>query len=145
MGLPTGGPHGAVLCNDAKGRIIFDAVPWDAFDMELDKDELTPLEDLKNDFNVASDEDARNWEKRSIELFENTEYGVVGLLGGVGLGDAAMVSGPFVKHPKGVRRVDDWLLAHMLYPEYIREVFRYQTDIMLKNLEIYKQAVGNRI
>lgn len=128
-----------------KGGSFFDAAPRDAFDMELDEDELTPLEDFKNDFNVASDEDARYWEKRSIELFENTEYGVVGLLGGAGLGDAAMVPGPFVKHPKGVRRVDDWLLAHMLYPEYIREVFRYQTDIMLKNLEIYKQAVGDRI
>lgn len=128
-----------------KDGSFFDSAPRAAFDMDLDEEELTPLEDFKDDFSVASDEDARYWEKRSIELYENTEYGVIGLLGGAGLGDAAMVPGPFVKHPKGIRRVEDWLLAHVLYPDYIREVFRYQTDIMLKNLEIYKQAVGDRI
>ncbi|MDY3917561.1 MAG: uroporphyrinogen decarboxylase family protein [Candidatus Limivivens sp.] len=128
-----------------KDGSFFDAAPRAAFDMDLDEEDLTPLEDFKEDFSVASDEEARYWEKRSIELYENTEYGIVGLLGGAGLGDAAMVPGPFTKHPRGIRRVDDWLLAHMLYPEYIREIFRYQTDIMLKNLEIYKQAVGDRI
>ena len=128
-----------------KDGSFFDSAPRAAFDMDLDEEELTPLEDFKDDFSVASDEDARYWEKRSIELYENTEYGVIGLLGGAGLGDAAMVPGPFVKHPKGIRRVEDWLLAHVLYPDYIYEVFRYQTDIMLKNLEIYKQAVGDRI
>lgn len=124
---------------------FFDTAPRAAFDMDMDEGELTPLQDFKEDFSVALDEEARHWEKCSIELYENTEYGIVGLLGGAGLGDAAMVPGPFIKHPRGIRRVDDWLLAHILYPEYIREVFRYQTDIMLKNLEIYKQAVGDRI
>lgn len=128
-----------------KNGSFFDAAPRAEFDMDLDEDELTPLEDFKDDFSVASDADARYWEKRSIDLYQNTEYGIVGLLGGAGLGDSAMIPGPFVKHPKGIRRLEDWLLAHVLYPEYIREIFRYQTDIMLKNLEIYKQAVGDRI
>ena len=128
-----------------KNGSFFDAAPRPAFDMELDEEELTPLEDFKDDFSVATDEEARYWENRSVTLYQNTEYGIVGLLGGAGLGDAAMVPGPFIKHPKGIRRVDDWLLAHILYPEYIREIFRYQTDIMLKNLEIYRQAVSDRI
>lgn len=128
-----------------KGGSFFDAAPREAFDMDLDEEDLTPLEDFKDDFKVMSDEEARHWEEKSIELYKNTDYGIVGILGGGALGDAAIIPGPAVKHPKGIRRVDDWLLAHMLYPEYIREVFRYQTDIMLKNLEIYKQAVGDRI
>ena len=41
--------------------------------------------------------------------------------------------------------MDDWLMAHAMYPDYIKAVFRYQTDIMLKNLQIYKEAVGDRI
>ena len=32
-----------------------------------------------------------------------------------------------------------------MYPDYVKELFRVQTDIMLKNLEIYHQAVGERI
>lgn len=128
-----------------KGGSFFDSAPRAEFDMDLDEDELTPLEDFKDDFSIASDADARYWEERSIDLYQNTQYGIVGLLGGAGLGDSAMIPGPFIKHPKGIRRLEDWLLAHVLYPEYIREIFRYQTDIMLKNLEIYKQAVGDRI
>ena len=33
----------------------------------------------------------------------------------------------------------------MMYPDYINAVFDLQTEVMLKNLEIYKQAVGDRI
>jgi len=128
-----------------KGGSFFDAVSREEFDWDLDEEDLTPLEDFKNDFFVASDEEARYWEQKSLELYHNTDYGIVGLLGGAGLGDAAMIPGPFLKHPKGIRRVDDWLMAHAMYPNYIKEVFRYQTDIMLKNLEIYRQAVGERI
>lgn len=36
-------------------------------------------------------------------------------------------------------------MAQLMYPDYVKAVFRYQTDIMLKNLEIYHQAVGERI
>ena len=128
-----------------KGGSFFDSVPRERFDWDLDEEDLTPLEDFKEDFSVASDEEARYWEKKSIELYENTDYGIVGMIGGGGLGDAAMIPGPAVKHPKGIRRVDDWLMAHSMYPDYIKAVFRYQTDIMLKNLEIYRQAVGERI
>ena len=124
---------------------FFDGAPRAAFDWDLEEEDLTPLADFKADFNVATDEEARYWEKKSYELHDGTDYGIVGLLGGAGLGDAAMIPGPFVKHPRGIRRVDDWLMAHAMYPDYIKEVFRYQTDIMLKNLEIYKQAVGDRI
>lgn len=128
-----------------KGGSFFDSVPRARFDWDLDEEDLKPLEDFKDDFAVVSDEEARYWEKKSIELYENTDYGIVGMLGGGALGDAAVIPGPAVKHPRGIRRVDDWLMAHSLYPDYIRAVFRYQTDIMLKNLEIYRQAVGERI
>jgi len=36
-------------------------------------------------------------------------------------------------------------MAHVLYPDYIKTVFRMQTDTMLKNLKMYKEAVGDRI
>lgn len=53
--------------------------------------------------------------------------------------------GSVFMYPQGIRRFDEWLMAHMLFPEYIQEVFEMQTEVMLKNLEIYRQAVGSRI
>lgn len=110
-----------------------------------DEDELTPAEDFKDDFGVMDEETARYLEEKSKVLYEGTDYAIIGNLGGAGLGDSAMVPGPHVLAPKGIRKFDDWLMAHMLYPEYIQEVFEIQTQTMLKNLEIYRQAVGNRI
>lgn len=115
------------------------------FDMDLDEEDLRPLEDFAGDFAVCTDKEARYWEKESKRLYEGTDYAVIGILGGAGLGDFASVPGPSVKHPRGIRKIEDWLTAHILFPDYIREVFRLQTDVMLKNLQIYKEAVGDRI
>jgi uroporphyrinogen-III decarboxylase len=106
---------------------------------------MNPREDFKDDFQVATDEDARHWEEESRRLYEGTQYAIMGVLGGGGLGDAALVPGPTVKHPKGIRMLSDWLMAMAAYPDYIEEVFAMQTEVMLKNLEIYRQAVGEHI
>ena len=111
----------------------------------VDEDHLTPVEDFKDSFAVHTEETCRYWERKSRELFEGTEYAVMGVLGGAGLGDAAELPGPFLTKVKGIRRMDEWLMAHLLFPEYIEEVFAYQTEIALKNLELYRQSVGERI
>jgi len=36
-------------------------------------------------------------------------------------------------------------VAHYIYPDYIKEVYDLYTEIALKNLELYKQAVGDKI
>ncbi len=112
---------------------------------EFDEDALTPKQDFEKDFAVMTDETARYLEKRSKELYEGTSQAVIGNLGGGGLGDSALVPGPHVREPKGIRRFEDWLMAHLLYPDYLKEVFSMQTEVMLKNLEIYREAVGDRI
>lgn len=112
---------------------------------EFDEDDLTPEEDWKEAFSVMSDESALHYEQEAKRLFEETDYAIIGNLGGGGLGDAAILPGPAEKHPKGIRNMEDWLMAHVLYPEYVEAVFEMQTQVMLKNLEIYRQAVGDRI
>ena len=112
---------------------------------EVDEEDLAPALDFKDDFSIPDDGDARYWEETSRRLYEETEYGILGIFGGAGLGDAAAVPGPFLKHPKGIRSMEGWLMAHLLYPEYIREVFSMQTEAALKGLEVYREAVGDRI
>jgi hypothetical protein len=58
---------------------------------DFDEDNLTPFEDYKDDFAVVSDKQAKLWEQKAEELYKNTEYGIIGNLGGFGLGDVATV------------------------------------------------------
>ena len=113
---------------------------------DFDEDNLTPIEDFKDDFSVMNDETAREIEKRSYELYDGTEYGIIGMFGGGSFGDVFLLPACSQKQaPKGIRKLEDWLMAHLLYPEYIKEIYTMQSEIILKNLEIYKQAVGNRV
>jgi uroporphyrinogen-III decarboxylase len=112
---------------------------------EVDEDRLTPVEDYKDSYTVKTEEDCIYWEKESTRLYEETDLAIMGVLGGMGIGDAAEIPGPFLKHPRGIRDIEGWLIAHILHPEYIHAVFEYQTEAALKNLEMYRQAVGDRI
>ncbi|MEG0913947.1 MAG: uroporphyrinogen decarboxylase family protein [Oscillospiraceae bacterium] len=134
-------------CCMPKNGSFFDNVAHttEAFDWDIDEADLTPISDYKEDFAVATDEDARYWEEESKRLYSETNYAIMGVLGGAGLGDVATIPGPTIRNPKGIRTIEGWLTAHAMFPDYISEIFEYQTDIMLKNLEIYKQAVGERI
>lgn len=112
---------------------------------QVDEDNLTPVEDFKENYKLVSEEDCVYWEGESRRLFEETEFAVLGVLGGMGLGDVAEIPGPFIRNPQGIRDIEGWLVAHILYPDYIKAVFEYQTETALKNLELYRQAVGDRI
>ncbi|GHU65463.1 methyltransferase [Spirochaetia bacterium] len=111
----------------------------------VDEDNLTPVEDYKDNYTIASDEDCRYWEHESKRLYEETGFAIMGVKGGMGLGDVAEIPGPFLTNPKGIRDIESWLMAHIIYPDYVKAVFEYETDIALKNLEMYRQAVGDRI
>ncbi|MFI3168248.1 MAG: uroporphyrinogen decarboxylase family protein [Bacillota bacterium] len=112
---------------------------------EMDEDDLDALSHWKDQYAVYSDYVARRIEEDSIDLYNNTQLGIVGIFGGMGIGDAASLPGVGLLSPKGIRRYEDFMMAHYLYPEYIHELFSYQAEVAIKNLEIYKQAVGDRI
>jgi hypothetical protein len=111
----------------------------------FDESNLTPIEDFKENYTLKTEEDCVHWERESKHLYEETDYAIFGVMGGMGLGDIAEIPGPFIRHPKGIRDMPNWLMAHLAFPEYIEAIFDYQTEIALKNLEMYRQAVGDRI
>jgi hypothetical protein len=111
----------------------------------IDEDNLTPIEDFKENYTIKNEEDCTYWEKESKRLYEETGFAIMGVLGGMGLGDVAEILGPFIKNPRGIRDIEGWLMAHILYPDYIRAIFEYQTEVALKNLKMYREAVGDRI
>ncbi len=139
-------PQGDRTCNPSvkmpKNGLFFDSIDRSK---PIDESNLTPIEDFKESFGILTDETAKYFEKESKKLFESTDYAVIGNFGGGALGSPALLPGPNLKNPKGIRKIDEWLMAHLLFPDYVKSVLEYQTENYLKNIEIYKQAVGERI
>lgn len=125
-----------------EGGYFFDSIDRSG---DIDEDDLNPRKDYKDSFSVFDDETANYLETESRRLFEETGYAIVGNWAGGAFGDVALLPAPFLKSTRGIRKIDDWLAAHILYPDYILEVFEMQAEVALKNLEIYRQAVGERI
>jgi hypothetical protein len=109
----------------------------------------TPTRDGRADFaeqySVYTDEECRYFEEQSRYWYESTSFGLIGQLAGGSLGDIAHIPGPNMVNPQGIRQPIEWFIAHKTQPEYIRDVFAYQTEIALQNASLYWQAVGSRV
>jgi len=125
-----------------KGGFYFDAT---VRSKPVEDDDLPDPADNLEEFALLGDEALRKIEHDVRELYENTDYAIVGGPGGTGLGDIAFVPGVSLRDPKGVRDIADWYMSPLIRPEYIKEVFDRQTDIAVENLKLYFEAVGDRV
>ena len=126
-----------------KGGFYFDAT---VRAKPVEDDDLLDSADNLEEFGLLTDEALRKIELETADLYDNTEYAIVGGgPGGTGLGDIALVPGTMLRDPKGVRDIEDWYMSPLLRPDYVCEVFDKQTDIAVENLKRYRDAVGNRI
>lgn len=112
---------------------------------EYDEEELDGRRDFQEQFPLMADMELDDLSKKAKDLYENTEYGIVGHLPGMGLGSPAHIPGPSLKKTPGIRKIDEWYMAHYMYPDYIHEIFSMQVEAALENLKRYHQAVGDRI
>ena len=112
---------------------------------DLSKHDFHARKDYADQYTVFSEEDCKYYETTSKLLYETTNYAIFGnfFLGGVG--DIFHIPAPWLENPKGIRDLEDWIVAHFDHPDYIREFFDMQKEIQLKNLELYHEAVGDRI
>ena len=112
---------------------------------DLSNHDFNARKDYADQYSVFSDDDCRYYEQTSSDLYEETDYAVFGnfFLGGVG--DIFHIPGAWLEHPKGIRDIQDWIIAHYDHPDYVKDFFEMQAEITLKNLELYRHAVGNRI
>ena len=125
-----------------KGGYYFDAIVRQE---PIDEDNLRPEDWIDGQCGIFSDEDLTYLQQQADDLYANTDLSLNYWFGQGGLGDIAVVPGPGVKHPKGIRDQAEWYMAHMLYPDYIKGIYQMQTDIALENLKLAYQALGNKI
>ncbi|MGA9060551.1 MAG: uroporphyrinogen decarboxylase family protein [Terracidiphilus sp.] len=109
----------------------------------FDEDNLNPEDNLE-EFKPISRDDLDHL-VRATQNAAETELGVIASIGGTALGDIALVPGPFLKHPKGIRDVTEWYVSTSSRQDYIHKVFERQCEIAIENLARVQKAIEDRI
>ncbi len=108
---------------------------------ELDEDTLDPRDNTE-EFVPFSDE-------LLAQILENcadaraTGRAVILNMPGTGLGDISKIPGPGLKHPKGIRDIEEWYISLSLRPDHVKNILEIQTEIGLENLKRLHQAGGD--
>jgi len=110
----------------------------------LDESTLNP-EDNVEEFGPISAEDLAYFARETERLFTETDKAIFANFGGTGFGDIARVPAPGLKHPRGIRDVEEWYISTLARQDYIYQVFEKQCELGLANLEKIFGAVGNRV
>ena len=112
---------------------------------DLTDHDFDARKDYADQYTRFTEEDCAYYEQTSKDLYDQGDYAVFGnfFLGGVG--DIFHIPAAWIKEPKGIRDLEEWIMAAGLHPEYVRDFFEMQTEITLKNLALYREAVGDRL
>jgi len=123
-----------------KGGYFFDTIIRQE---QIDDTKLDPEENLE-EFGPIADEDLACIE-RQLEALEGTNRAIIATFGGTAFGDIALVPGPFLKHPRGIRDVAEWYISTLTRQDYIHSVFSRQCEYALANLEKIYSLVREKI
>ena len=110
---------------------------------ELDEEQLNPEDNLE-EFGPVSGEDLRYFQDEATRL-ASSGRAVVAALGGTGFGDIAVVPGPGLKHPRGIRDITEWYVSTLTRQDYIHAIFARQCDLALYKLARVHAVVGDAI
>jgi uroporphyrinogen-III decarboxylase len=125
-----------------KGGFYFDALKLETPPFDEDN---PSVEDNLEEFGPISDEVLSLYQKEAESLRKNTDCAIIANLGGTALGDIALVPATFLKHPRGIRDIEEWYISMAIRQDFLKELYDRQTHIALKNLALFKEAVGNNI
>jgi hypothetical protein len=125
-----------------KGGFYFDSIVRQE---PIDESSLDPKEWVEQTYSLYTDEELRFVEDTAAAMYEGSDYGLVGNFWGAGFGDIAVVPGPAIPHPKGIRDPEEWYVSTLTRTQYVRDIFALQLELQMKNIALYRQAAGDRI
>lgn len=102
------------------------------------------VEDNLEDFQVYGDVTKETLRRQLLQK-KGSGRGLVTQVGGCAIGDIAMVPGPMLRHPKGLRDISEWYMATVANPDYLHQIFEKQTEIALENLQITWELLGDAV
>ncbi|MHB1037666.1 MAG: uroporphyrinogen decarboxylase family protein [Pirellulales bacterium] len=124
-----------------KGGFYFDTIVRQP---PVDDDHLN-VEDNLEEFGPISQDDLAHLAREADRIYTQTEQAILANFGGAAFGDIALVPAPWLKHPKGIRDVEEWYVSTVARRDYVYKVFERQCEIALANLEKIHRVVGNRV
>ena len=110
----------------------------------IDDDNLN-VEDNLEEFGPISDEELAHLKREAERLYSETDKAIMLAVPGAGFGDIALVPGPMLKYPKGIRGIEEWYISTVKRRDYVYAVFERQCEIALANLPRLYAAVGDRV
>ncbi|GAF80078.1 unnamed protein product, partial [marine sediment metagenome] len=115
---PEGNTSAAPSAKMAADGLYFDNIIRQE---DLSNHAFDARKDYADQYSVFSEEDCRYYEETSRRLYEETDCAVFGnfFLGGVG--DIFHIPGAWLERPKGIRDLQDWIMAHYDHPGYVKE------------------------
>jgi hypothetical protein len=137
---PQGDDSAPPCAKMPKDGFYFDAIvrqpPID--DASLD------VADNTEEFALISEEELEHLKNEAETLYTQSDRAIVVVLGGMGFGDIALVPGPTLKKPKGIRDMTEWYMSTVTREGFVRQVFERQCELALQNLPRVYAAVGDR-
>ncbi len=124
-----------------KGGFYFDTIVRQD---PVDEENLDPEDNLQ-EFGPISDDDLQHFAGEAERLRSESDRAILANFGGTAFGDIALVPVPWVKHPRGIRDIEEWYVSTAARFDYVYEVFDRQCGIALANLAKIYDAVGDRV
>jgi hypothetical protein len=137
---PKGDPSAPPSGRMPKGGFFFDSIIRQDL---IDEARLDPADNLE-EFGPISEADLDYFDAETRRAAA-TGRGVIANFGGTALGDIALVPAPFLKHPRGIRDVEEWYVSTLTRQPYVRAIFERQAEIALANLARVRERVGDRV
>jgi hypothetical protein len=107
----------------------------------IDEARIDPVDNVE-EFTPLTEDDLAYW-RREIELHRRSDRALIVNVGGTAFGDIALVPGPWMKRPRGVRDIAEWYMATLTRPEYVHAIFDRQVEVALKNLDTVHGLIGD--
>lgn len=124
-----------------KGGYFFDSIIRQP---PIDEDNLR-IEDNLEEFGPISKETLAYFQSEAERLYTQTDKAILANFGGAAFGDIALVPAPWLKHPKGIRDVEEWYVSTQARPDFVYKIFERQCKIALENFAKIHKVVGNRV
>jgi Uroporphyrinogen decarboxylase (URO-D) len=137
---PCGDESAPASARMPKSGFYFDAIVRQE---PIDEATLDPTDNTE-EFGPISDADVAHI-AAEVRRLEPTGRAIFADFGGMSFGDVAFVPGPTLRHPKGIRDLEQWYMSLITRPDYIYAVFEEQCDIAISNLGRLHGEVGDAI
>jgi hypothetical protein len=120
---------------------FFDSIPRQA---PIDESTLNPSDNME-EFTQFGEADLAYYQQRVAALRQKPDRGVIFTMPGAAFGDIALVPGPWMKHPKGIRDVAEWYMSTASRQDYVLKIFEHQCEVALKNLKMLIPTLGDTV